>query len=125
MMRSFIEGNMKLAACVLVLVLGACASVPHADGGFAQGRLISESDGKVVLLQIDGTGRMSGVDPATIEAFHGTYRATADSSDRATAILTGNRGTTFNITMTVKGSGLPTGSGEAIDNAGKKYDVQF
>ena len=116
---------MRFAACLLALVLSGCVTSPHPEGSFAQGRLISESEAKVVMLQVDGSGRISGVDATTIEAFHGTYNPAADSTGRVTAVLTGNKGTVFNINMTVKRGGLPTGMGDATDNAGNKYNVEF
>ncbi len=116
---------MRLAAGLLALLLSGCAANPHPEGTFAQGRLVSESEARVVMLQIDGTGRMSGVDTTTIEAFRGTYAAAENSASRVTAVLTGNKGTVFNINMTITAGGLPTGVGEAIDSAGKKYSVEF
>lgn len=115
---------MRLAAGLLALLLSGCAANPHPEGTFAQGRLISESEAKVIMLQIDGAGHMSGVDAATIEAFHGTYTAVNDTTGQVSAVLTGNKGTVFNINMKIK-RGLPIGPGEATDNAGKKYSVEF
>lgn len=117
--------DMRLAAGLFALLVSGCAVNPHPDGTFAQGRLISQSEAKVVVLQVDGSGRISGVDTTTIEAFHGTYTAVKDASGRVSAVLTGNKGTVFNINMKIRNGGLPSGAGEATDNAGKKYNVEF
>ena len=121
------EGDMKLAPCLLALLISGCAASDLRPAGtFAQGRLISVSEAKVIMLQIDGSGRMSGVDTSTIEAFHGTYQlADGAAAGRMTGILTGNKGTVFNIEMTMKTGKHPIGGGEATDNSGKKYNIQF
>jgi hypothetical protein len=145
---------MKLAVYLFAatMVLGGCATQPNPIGTYIPGRMVSLVDGKIIPLQVQlsyGSGQMNGTDPATGETFTGTYTAIQETSTnqvstpsfwgdqdtaqevktsdvaQASAVLVGNKGTVFNIKMTVKAGNPPIGFGEATDNAGKKYNVQF
>jgi hypothetical protein len=145
---------MKIAASLLVLslFLAGCAEDPYRAGSFIPGRIVSLSDGKILPMQIElsyGTGRMTAVNPETGEAFDGTYTAinetkssevsrptffgdqetasetTTSDIAQGSAVLVGNKGTVLSIKMQIKAGSPPIGFGEATDNAGKKYHVQF
>jgi hypothetical protein len=96
-----------------------------------------------------GSGRMTATNPVTGEVFDGRYTAiqenkviqhvdnsfwgngdtsqAVETSDIAhgSAVLVGNKGTVLNIKMEVKAGHPPIAYGDAEDNAGKKYNVQF
>jgi hypothetical protein len=94
-----------------------------------------------------GSGSMSATDPVTGEVFNGTYTAILEThviqhqstslfgSDatvtdtsgvaQGSAVLVGNKGTVLNLKLHIKPGTQPSGFGEAEDNHGKKYNVQF
>lgn len=136
----------------LALLLAGCATNPYTLGSYIPGRIISLSDGKILPMQIQlsyGTGKMTAVNPDTGEFFDGTYTAIQETKSsqvsrptwlgdqetasevttsdlaQASAVLVGNKGTVLDIKMQIKAGSPPIGFGEATDNAGKKYRVQF
>lgn len=145
---------MRFAAVLIAaaLVLGGCETSPYVVGAMIPGRITSLADGRTLPMQIQlsyGSGRMTAVDPKTSEMFDGTYTAiqqtqvtqhtqpslfgdedvgqSVATSDvaQASAVLVGNKGTILNIKMQIKAGSPPIGFGEAEDNHGAKYNVQF
>lgn len=136
----------------LALLLAGCATETNPLGSFIPGRIISLSDGKVLPMQIQlsyGTGKMTALNPETGETFDGIYTAILETKSsqvsrptwlgdqetasevttsdlaQASAVLVGNKGTVLDIKMQIQAGVRPIGFGEATDNAGKKYRVQF
>ena len=116
------------------------------------GKIICLSDGTVFPAQVEittGSGRMMATNPVTGEVFEGRYTAlqenkihqnvdnsfwgngdtsqAVETSDVAhgSAVLVGNKGTVLNIKLEVKAGHPPIAYGEAEDNRGAKYNVQF
>ena len=141
---------MRISIALAVLLLCGCAADPFAGGTFVPGRMTSLSDGTIFPMQIElsyGTGKMMATDPVTGETFQGTYTAIQDQhviqhqstslfgdDDTAvdtsgiaqgSAVLVGNKGTVVNLKLQIKPGPRPTGFGEAEDNHGKKYNIQF
>ena len=142
---------MRIAIAFAALLLCGCAgSDPFAGGTFVPGKMTSLSDGTVFPMQIElsyGSGRMTATDPVTGEIFSGTYTAILDQHviqhqstslfgedetavdtsgiAQGSAVLVGNKGTVLNLKMQIKPGTNPTGFGEAEDNHGKKYNIQF
>ncbi|MGA7674628.1 MAG: hypothetical protein WCA78_06225 [Rhizomicrobium sp.] len=145
---------MRIAIAVLAFLLVGCATEPdpYAMGNMLPGKITSLSDGKIFPAQAEistGSGRMTAINPDTGEVFEGRYTAiqenkviqqvdnsfwgdgdtsqAVETSDtaHASAVLVGNKGTVLNIKMEVKAGHPPIAYGDAEDNAGKKYNVQF
>ncbi len=145
---------MRIAVAVLAFVLVGCATEPdpYGMGSMLPGRIISLSDGTVFAAQAEistGSGRMTATNPVTGEVFEGRYTALQENkvvqhvdnsfwgngdtdqaveiSDvaHASAVLVGNKGTVLNIKMEVKAGHPPSAYGDAEDNKGTKYNVQF
>jgi hypothetical protein len=145
---------MRIAGCLfaVTLLLCGCAQSPYQLGAFIPGRIVSLADGKIMPMQIQlsyGAGKMTAFDPVTSETFDGTYTAiqeakssqvsrpglfgdtdvgsevTVTNMSQASAVLVGSKGTVLNIKMQIQAGSPPIGFGEATDNAGKKYNVQF
>ena len=116
------------------------------------GTITCLSDGSVFPAQVEitaGSGRMTATNPTTGEIFTGRYTAlqenkvvqqvdnsfwgdgdtsqAVETSDiaHASAVLVGNKGTVLNIKMEVKAGHPPIAFGDAEDNKGAKYNVQF
>jgi hypothetical protein len=146
------KANIVIAFALWAMLLNGCAADPYAVGNMLPGRITCLSDGKVypALVEISyGSGKMTATDPNTGEYFEGTYTAILDQRvtqhsretfwgtenagqsvetsgvAQASAVLVGNKGTVLNIKMQVKPGSPPIGYGEAEDNKGKKYNVQF
>ena len=146
--------SMRIVGCLFAftLLLCGCVQSPYQLGAFIPGRIVSLADGKILPMQIQlsyGSGKMTAVDPVTGETFDGTYTAiqetkasqvsqpglfgdnevgssvTVTNMSQASAILVGSKGTVLNIKMQIQAGRPPIGFGEATDNAGKKYNVQF
>ncbi|WP_372839946.1 hypothetical protein [Phaeovulum sp.] len=143
---------MKKFLLVAMLALTACATVPNTFGTMIPGTLTSLSDGAVLPMEIEvttGSGKITATDPRNGEVFAGTYTAmmetqvlqhsqqtflgpqvtgqTVQTSGLAvgSAVLVGNMGRVLNVTMKIKPGNPPHGFGEATDNRGKKYNLQF
>jgi hypothetical protein len=143
---------MKKLLLILVLALSACATVPNTFGTMIPGTLTSLRDGTVLPMQIEvtyGSGKITATDPRNGEVFAGTYTAmmetqvlhhsqqtflgpqvtgqTVQTSGLATgsAVLVGNKGHVMNVTMKIQPGNPPHGFGEATDNRGQKYNLQF
>jgi hypothetical protein len=145
---------MKTAASLLALslLLVGCAESPYRLGAFIPGRIVSLSDGKILPMQIQlsyGSGHMTAVNPDTGETFDGIYTAinetklsavsrpglfgdedvasstTVSDVSQSSAVLVGSKGTVIDIKMTIKAGAPPIGYGDGVDNAGKKYRIQF
>jgi hypothetical protein len=145
---------MKVAASLLglSLLLVGCAQSPYQLGTYIPGRIVSLSDGKILPMQIElsyGSGHMKAVNPDTGETFDGIYTAinetklsavsrpglfgdqdvasqtTVSDVSQSSAVLVGSKGTVIDVKMTIKSGAPPIGYGDGVDNAGKKYRVQF
>lgn len=145
---------MKVAASLLglSLLLVGCAENPYHLGAYIPGRIVSLSDGKILPMQIElsyGSGHMKAVNPDTGETFDGIYTAINETKSSAvsrpglfgdqdvasettvsdlaqgSAVLVGSKGTVIDVKMTIKAGSPPIGFGEGVDNAGKKYRIQF
>ena len=143
---------MRLAIAFLALLLGGCAVPTNQVGNMIPGRIVSLSKGTLLPMQIQlsyGTGTMNATNPVTGEHFEGNYTAIQDTKSvqyskpgflgdmethhsvesstacPASAVLVGNKGTVMNIKMQIQAGNPPVGFGEAEDNKGEKYNVQF
>ncbi len=145
---------MRIAIAFLTFALAACATGPdpYALGNMLPGKIVSLSDGTVFPAQAEistGSGRMTAVNPVTGESFEGRYTAiletkvvqhsttsfwgdedagqSVESSDvaQASAVMVGTKGTVLNVKMKVKAGHPPSAFGDAEDNKGQKYNVQF
>ena len=141
---------MRFSIALAFLLLCGCAADPFAGGTFVPGKMTSLSDGTVFPMQIElsyGSGRLTATDPVTGEILTGTYTAilethviqhqstslfgedetATDTSGIAqgSAVLVGNKGTVVNLKLQIKPGTQPSGFGEAEDNHGKKYNIQF
>lgn len=143
---------MRFFIALFLVSLAGCAAPTHQAGDMIPGRIISLSKGTLLPMQIQlsyGSGRMTAVNPATGESFEGNYTAIQDTkhvqysrptllgnqethqavesstSVPASAVLVGNKGTVLSIKMQIKAGNPPIGFGEAVDNKGDKYNVQF
>lgn len=143
---------MKKLLAIVVLALAACTAPVNTLGTMISGSLTSLSDGVVLPMQIEvtyGSGKITATDPRNGEVFSGTYTAiletqvqqhtqqtflgpevtgqTVQTSGIATgtAVLVGNKGHVMNVTMKIQPGNPPRGFGEAIDNRGQKYNLQF
>ncbi len=122
-------------------------------GDMLSGKIIRLSTGLILPMQIqlsrNGAGQMTATNPKTGELFDGTYRAISENKTiqysknsfwgntktetaqevsnmvPASAVLIGNKGTVLNIQMKIQPGNPPIGYGEAQDNKGRKYSVQF
>ncbi|MGC9952758.1 MAG: hypothetical protein ABSD21_00565 [Rhizomicrobium sp.] len=148
------KGEMRIVIALLAFVLAGCATEPdpYAIGNMLPGTITSLSDGKIFPAQAEistGSGKMTATNPVTGEVFEGRYTALQDThvvqnvdtsfwgngdtsqsvetSDIAhgSAVLIGNKGTVLNIKLEVKAGHPPSAYGDAEDNNGKKYNVQF
>jgi hypothetical protein len=139
----------------LFLLVGCVSPDPHPVGSMLPGKIICLSDGKTFPMEIQlssishPTGKMTATDPSTSENFSGTYTCMVETKtiqdSRPTflgaqetktslevsdvvpgvAVLVGDKGTVLNIKMTIKAGNPPIGYGNAEDNKGKKYTIQF
>jgi hypothetical protein len=144
--------EMRITVAILLFLLGGCAVPENQVGNMIPGRIISLSKGTLLPMQIQlshGTGKMNATNPATGEYFEGNYTAIQDiksvqhskpgflgdlethhSIERSTAcpasaVLVGNKGTVMQVKMQIQAGNPPVGFGEAEDNKGEKYNVQF
>lgn len=139
--------QITVAAAIAALTLTGC-------GTMLPGTIYSEQ-GKVLQFQIEmarRTGAVTAFDPSTGEQFAGTYvgvreGAVASSSAfvsaggatgnafgstavmsnmaNATALLTGDKGSTLTCQMRIEAGLSPHGIGTCRDNRGVNYRVQF
>jgi hypothetical protein len=143
---------MRAVIIFLIISLGGCAVPTNQVGDMIPGRIISLSKGTLLPMQIQlsyGSGKMTATNPITGEYLEGNYTAIQDtkavqytkptflgdqethqSIERSTtcpasAVLVGNKGTVLNIKMQIQAGNPPIGYGEAEDNKGEKYNVQF
>lgn len=143
---------MRTILLLLIIFLSGCAVPTNKVGDMIPGRIISLSKGTLLPMQIQlsyGSGKMTATNPTTGESFEGNYTAIQDtkavqyskptlfgdqethqSFERSTtsptsAVLVGNKGTVMNIKMQIQAGNPPIGFGEAEDNKGEKYNVQF
>lgn len=144
---------MRTVSVLFAILLSGCATGPvNYAGKMIPGRIVSLSDGRVYPMQIEvtqGSGKMTATNPTTGEYFEGTYTAVRETrqiqyskpgflgaeetqtaveiSNTAplSAVLVGNKGTVLNIKMQVQAGNPPIGYGDAEDNKGGKYNVQF
>lgn len=142
-------------ALVAALAGCATADDPYGIGAMLPGKMISLSDGRTLPMRIEitpishPTGKLMASDPKTGEIFDGTYtcivgtkvvshsatdfwgaQQTGQSVEVSnvapcTSVLVGNKGTVLNLKMMARAGHPPVGTGEAEDNKGKKYSVQF
>jgi len=128
---------------------------PYRIGAMQPGRIISLSDGKILPMQAEilrrsrPIGKMTALDPTTGEQFSGTYTLIVETKvtqqsrpgllfdqetgeavqvsnvASGTAVLVGDKGTVLNIKLLVRTGHPPVGTGDAEDNKGKKYSIQF
>ena len=133
-----------LTIFLMVLFISGCSTM-------LPGKIIALEDGSILPMQIQtsyGTGEMTAINPKTGENFKGTYTAVSSSAFSSTngmmgkmpyndstvttsnkasskAVLIGDKGTVLNIYMDIQAGWRPIGFGDAEDNKGKKYSVQF
>ena len=128
---------------------------PYGIGAMLPGKLISLSDGRTLPMQVEITpmdrpsGKLTASDPKTGETFAGTYTCIVGSKvishstndfwgaeetsqslevsnvAPCTSVLVGTKGTVLSLKMTARAGHPPVGTGDAEDNKGKKYSVQF
>lgn len=127
----------QILAVLLLLALTACAS-----GRMIPGQIYPLDGSGVIPMEIEvtrGQGRMTAYNPETGEKFEGSYTAMRQSAvvygssttvvsktvAPARAFLKGDQGTTLNVTMDIQAGFVPTGMGDAVDQQGRKYQVQF
>ena len=126
-----------------VLALSACA------GNYLNGKIVNIESGELLPMKIQtsyGQGNMEAYNSTTNEKFYGTYTALSEGSygmatnfatgqmvvvssrsrnANAKALLTGDKGTTLLVFMQIEKGFRPIGFGEATDNKGNKYHVEF
>lgn len=142
-------------ALIAILSGCAGTNDPYGIGAMLPGRLIALSDGRTLPMQIEITpishpvGKLTASDPKSGEVFNGSYTCIVGSKvvshstndfwggqetgqsievsnvAPCTSVLVGNKGTVLNIKMTARAGHPPVGTGDAEDNKGKKYSVQF
>lgn len=145
--------TMRTVSVLFAILLSGCATGQlNYAGKMIPGKIVSLSDGMVYPMQIEvtkGSGKMTATNPTTGEYFEGTYTAIretrqiqysrqgllgAEATQKAveigdtaplSAVLVGNKGTVLNIKMQVKAGNPPIGYGDAEDNKGRKFNVQF
>ncbi len=137
---------------LMAVIVSGCAADPYSVGSMLPGRITCLSDGKVYPMEVEisyGSGSMTATDPNTGERFEGKYTAILDqrvtqhsretfwgtedagqsvetsSVAQGSAVLVGDKGTVLNVKMHIKPGSPPIGYGEAEDNKGRKYNVQF
>ncbi len=138
-----------------ILLSGCAVGHSYVAGTMIPGRIVSLSSGIIYPMQIQlsqGSGKMTATNPTTGEYFEGTYTAVVgtrytqysketfwgtettqkaietNTAVPASAVLVGNKGTVLNIKMLIQAGNqqrLPVGYGEAEDNKGEKYNIQF
>lgn len=144
--------SLTFLGLMAALISGCAVGTQYTVGDMIPGRIISLSTGTLYPMQIQlsyGSGRMTATNSTTGEYFEGTYTAISDArsvqysrptllgeqetyqaveksnATPASAVLVGNKGTILNIKMQIQAGNPPIGYGEAEDNKGGKYNVQF
>lgn len=117
----------KLMIVVFLISISGCLA-----GTMLDGQIVNTSDGNVMPMQIEmshGTGAITAYSPEAGEHFTGQYTGVRGANKHnlanTKAILKGDKGTVLDISMLIEPGMRPKGVGEATDNHGNRYQVQF
>ena len=144
------QAHRFMLLCAILFIATACVST----GNMLPGSLYRLTDGTRLSCEIQtstGTGSLAATDPSTGEKFTGQYTGTYQggsqrrtnvyasdfsyvgtirsytppSNATARGVLRSNKGTVIELFMDIQPGYRPRGSGEGIDNKGRRYQVQF